>query len=235
MSKVYGYARISTAKQSIERQIRNIKEAYPDADVRQEAYTGTKLDRPKFTKLLKNVEKGDVIVFDSVSRMSRNAAEGFALYSELFNKGVELIFLKEHYIDTTTYKAASVGGINLSIKTGDEATDDLVSGMAAVINRYLARLAEKQIIQAFEQAEKEVTDLHKRTSEGIETARRNGKQIGHVVGTKIVTKKSVKAKEQIKKYSKDFGGSLTDADVIKLIGLARGTYYKYKRQLKEEV
>jgi ACT domain-containing protein len=36
------------------------------------------------------------------------------------------------------------------------------------------------------------------------------------------------------KHSKDFNGTLADADVMKLTGLARNTYYKYKKELKEE-
>ena len=43
---IYGYARISTAKQNIERQIRNITAGYPSAVIFQEKYTGTKMDRP---------------------------------------------------------------------------------------------------------------------------------------------------------------------------------------------
>lgn len=232
MGKIYGYCRISRMTQSIDRQIRNIKDQFPDAVMVTEAFTGTKLDRPQWNKLVGKLQAGDTVVFDSVSRMSRNAEEGFATYSELFNRGIELVFLKEHYIDTATYKNASEGQINLNISTGDDATDDLVSGMAAVINKYLARLAEKQIIQAFEQAEKEVQDLHQRTKEGIETARLNGKQIGGVTGKKLTTKKSITAKQQIQKYSKDFDGSLADAEVMKLTGLARNTYYKYKRELR---
>ena len=70
--KVYGYCRISTSKQSMERQIRNIKLAYPDAVIVKETYTGTKIQgRKEFEKLLKIVSTGDTLVFDSVSRMSR--------------------------------------------------------------------------------------------------------------------------------------------------------------------
>ena len=50
------------------------------------------------------LKENDTIIFDSVSRMSRNAEEGIQLYMELFNKGVNLIFLKESYINTDTYK-----------------------------------------------------------------------------------------------------------------------------------
>ena len=89
----YGYARISTKKQNIERQIRNIKKEYPTAVILQDEYTGTTLARPSWDKLMKVVKEGDIIIFDSVSRMSRNAEEGFAVYENLFNKKIELLFL----------------------------------------------------------------------------------------------------------------------------------------------
>lgn len=227
-SKVYGYCRISTKKQNIERQERNIKEEYPGAIIIKEEYTGTKIDgRKEFNKLLKNVKKNDTIVFDSVSRFSRNAEEGFQLYKELFNKGVELIFLKEPHINTTTYKKA----ISNNIKMTGTAVDSILKG----INEYLMTLAEEQIKLAFMQSEKEVKDLRQRTKEGLLTAKLNGKQVGNVKGTKLTTKKSLKAKEEIKKYSKDFNGYLNDVEVIKLIGISRNSYYKYKRELIEEV
>ena len=94
-------------------------------------------------------------------------------------------------------------------------------------------LAKDQIRLAFKQSEKEVKDLQQRTKEGIETARRNGKQIGQIKGTKLTTKKSIQAKEQIQRYSKDFQGTLSDIDVIKLIGISRNSYYKYKKELIE--
>ena len=99
------------------------------------------------------------------------------------------------------------------------------------INKYLLALAKEQIKIAFNQDEKEVQDLHKKTKEGIETARLNGKQIGQKKGIKLTTKKSIIAKEQIIKYSKDFNGTLKDVEVMKLIGIARNSYYKYKKEL----
>ena len=84
------------------------------------------------------------------------------------------------------------------------------------------------------QAEKEVVDLSQRTKEGIKTARLNGKQIGQKEGKKLNVKKAVKAKECIMKNSKDFKGTLTDEEVIKLAGVSKNTYYKYKKELREE-
>ncbi len=224
---IYGYCRISKSKQSIERQIRNILAVYPAAIIIQEVFTRTRLDRKEWQKLMKIIKAGDTIVFDSVSRMSGNAAEGFAAYEELYNMGVNLVFLKEPHINTDTYKQALENNVSMTGGT----VDYILEG----VNKYLLALAKEQIKLAFEQSAKEVADLHQRTKEGLETARLNGKQIGLEQGTKLTTKKSIKAKEIIKKHSVDFGGTLADADVIKLAGLARNTYYKYKRELKDEL
>lgn len=175
---IYGYCRISTKQQSIDRQIRNIKAKYGDAVIVTEIYTGTKQDRPEWNKLYKKVKSGDTIVFDSVSRMSRNEDEGFCLYEDLYTKGVELVFLKEPHINTVTYKHALQSNIAL---TGTN-VDYILEG----VNKYLMALAKEQIRLAFEQSEKEVQDLHQRTKEGIETARLNGKQIGQRRGAKVV-------------------------------------------------
>ena len=155
----YGYCRISRPKQSIERQIRNIKAAYPDAVIIQEVFTRTRMDRKEWMKLVRQIKEGDTIIFDSVSRMSGNAEEGFAAYEDLYNKGVNLVFLKEPHINTDTYKKALENNIAL---TGSS-VDLILEG----VNRYLMELAKEQIRLAFVQSEKEVSDLHQRTKEGI--------------------------------------------------------------------
>lgn len=222
--KTYGYCRISTPQQSIDRQIRNIKVAYPNAYIVQEAFTGTKMDRPEWKKLMKNIAPGDIIVFDSVSRMSRNADEGVETYFELYEKRIQLVFLKEPYINTEVYAENMKDKIEL--QGTDE--DEIFKGL----NNYFRKLAEKQIRIAFDQAEKEVQDLHQRTKEGIQTARLNGKQIGQRRGNKLTVKKEAPAKDIIMKHSKAFNGTLSDIECIKLTGLSRNTYYKYKSELK---
>ncbi len=223
MSVIYGYCRISQRKQSIDRQIRNIKAEYPEAVIVQEAYTGTRIDRPEWNRLFAKVKAGDTIVFDSVSRMSRNADEGFEAYQILYNRGVSLVYLQEPQINTATYKA-SLDGLVAMTNTD---VDFILEG----VNKYLMSLARLQIKLAFDQAEKEVNDLHQRTREGIETARLAGKQIGTVKGSNWETKKAREAKRVIHKHAKDFGGTLDDSEVIKLAGITRNTYYKYKREL----
>ena len=188
--KTYGYCRISTGKQNIERQIRNIKDDYPEAMIVEEIYTGTKMEgREKWLKLIKNVRGGDRIVFDSVSRMSRDAEEGFTAYEELYHRGIDLVFLKEPHINTSVYKKAMESGIEMTGTT----VDYILEG----VNKYMLALAKEQIKICFEQAEKEVKDLRRRTIEGIETARLNGKQIGRAAGTKIEYESTKQKKREI--------------------------------------
>lgn len=233
---LYGVARISTGKQSIERQIRNILEKYPNAKIIQETYTGTKLEgRKEFEKLLKIIQKDDTIVFDEVSRMSRNKEEGCLLYEDLFNKGVNLVFLKEPHINTEVYKRALENQIKIRLETGNKATDDLINSIIDALNKFTIELAKEQIRIAFDKAQAEVDRLHQRTSEGILTAKLNGKRIGQPKGAKLVTKKSIKAKGLIIKYCQDFDGSLSDTDCRRIIQISKNTYFKYKREIKESI
>lgn len=225
---IYGYVRVSTDKQNIDRQIRNILAVDASVKIYQEIFTGTKTTgRHEFQKLLNKVQSGDTIIFDSVSRMSRNAAEGFELYKKLFDDGVNLVFINEPYINTDVYKATRDALVPM--------TNTDVDLILAGVNQYLMKLAEKQVELAFEQAQKERDDLSERTRQGLQTAKLNGKQLGRAKGTVVVTKKSDESKKKILKYSKAFGGDLSDKDLIKLLGIDKNTYYKYKKELKSKM
>ena len=225
-SVIYGYCRVSTPKQKIERQIDNIKKVYPDAVIVQESFSGTTMDRPEFNKILNHIKPGDTICFDEVSRMSRSATEGYELYETLYTLGINLVFIKEPYINTDVYREACNRKIAL---TGEEITDVMIDAM----NQVMLILARKQIQLAFSSAQAEIDYLHQRTSEGVRKAQLNGKTVGRAPGQKVITSKSIAAKKIILRLSKDFGGSLGDSDVIKVAGIGRNTYYRYKRQLKE--
>ena len=185
----------------------------------------------KLVKENKNHKKYK-LVFDSASRLSRDSKSGCALYEDLFNSNVELEFLKEPQINTSTFRQALNNQIKLQVKTGNEATDQLISAVITALNDYTIKLSKEMIKKIFDQSQKELDDLHQRTREGMLTAKLNGKQIGLQKGTKLVTKKSIKAKEQILKYNKEFNGTLSDSECIKLIGIAKNTYFNYKKELK---
>ena len=226
MSTTYGYCRVSTARQKLNRQIETIKSFAPDAVILEEKFTGTTQDRPVWQHLKKMVKEGDTIVFDDISRMSRSAAEGFEDYKQLYQAGVNLIFCKQRHLDTFCFRQAMEQGVSM---TGTD-VDLILAG----VNEYMMRLAERQIQIAFEQSEAEVNLLHKRISEGLKQAQADGKVIGRQEGSTYQTKKSVAAKEVIKKHCRDFGGSLTDVEVMKLADVSKNSFYKYKRELINE-
>lgn len=217
----YGYARVSTAKQKLQRQIDNIKAYEKSAIIFTEKYTGTKFyGRKELERLLIKAKSGDTIIFDSVSRMSRNAEEGVKLYFELFNRGINLVFLKERYIDTETYKENIVDKIEL--QGTDE--DEIIKGL----NNYFRKLAERQIRIAFEQCEKETSDMKQRVIEGI---LKSEKKQGIEYGRKLVTKKSILMKEKMKRHLKEFGGKDTNKQFLEDNKISRNTFYKYKKEI----
>lgn len=230
---IFGYCRVSTNQQKIARQIKNIENNYPNAKIYKDYYTGKTTSRPEFEKMLRMVKQGDTIVFDEVSRMSRNAKEGFSLYKDLYEKGVTLVFLKEPHINTDSYKNAMQVSIP-KIEIGDKASQTLINGIINAISTFMLAKVESDIYKAFEQAEKEIQFLSERTKEGQREAIINGKKIGISKGTTLVTKKSKDAKKIIKQHSIYFGGTLQDKDIIKLAGISRNSFYKYKRELMEE-
>lgn len=223
----YGYSRISTPKQSLLRQEKNILKVAPDAKIYSDTYTGTTFERPEWKKLLKVIKPADTIVFDSVSRMSRNAEEGFELYQQLYNAGVNLVFIKEPHINTDTYRKALENAVPM---TGSS-VDCILKG----VNEFLMLLAKEQIRLAFEQAQKEVDDLRQRTKEGMAAKDAGTKIRASKTGRQIQTKRGQQVKELIRSMSKDFNGNKTDKEVMALTGItARNTYYKYKAELKQE-
>ena len=196
---IYGYCRVSTSKQSLKRQEDNIRALFPGAVIYSDVYTGKTNDRPQFQKLLKKVLKGDTIIFDEVSRMSRNAREGFQDYLMLLSKGVELKFIKE----------PQIGGVNEA----------------------LHKLMERQIKAAFEQAEKERLLLSRRTKEGMA----KGRPAGRRKGIEQHQRKEKEAKRVIRKNNIAFGGSLNNKETMRLAGISSPTFYKYVKEMKENM
>lgn len=131
------------------------------------------------------------------------------------------MFLKERYIDTDTYRT--------SIENSISDTDNEIANIyIQATNKVIRLLAKQQIEKAFDQAEKEVTDLRQRVKEGIA---KSDKTQGIEPGTKLTTKKSLAMKERMLRHLVCFGGTDTDIQFMNDNKIARNTFYKYKREL----
>lgn len=239
--EIIGICRKSRANQNIERQVRNILNKYPNARIIKITCSGAKVIGYKdFEKVIKEVKenkknKNYKLVFDSASRMSRDSEGGCELYEDLFNHNVSIEFLKEPQINTDVFRKTLNNQIELQAKTGNEATDKLINTVIQALNYYTIALVKEQIKKVFDEAETELKNIHQRTSEGLLTAKLNGKRVGTPKGTKLTTKKSIEAKEIIIKHYKVFGnGTLNATETMKLAGIDKNTFYKYKRELLEE-
>lgn len=107
MGKRYGYGRVSSKGQetngnSLEDQKNKLVEAgCAEEDIVLEVYTGTKMDRPKFTKLLEELEKGDTLVVCKLDRFARTVREGLEVVAELKDRGVKVHILNMGLIEDT--------------------------------------------------------------------------------------------------------------------------------------
>lgn len=234
---VYGYARVSTEKQSLARQITNLTKYNANIIIYQEKYSGRKIEnRAELKKLLAIVKQGDSIVFDSVSRMSRNAQEGFSLYKELYEKGINLVFLNESYINTSVYKESietMSKSFNIDLQIEDKATNKLVSSIMNALQEYTITLLEKQFQEAFAQAQKELDDFRERVKQGLRERKAKGLKIG---GAEHRTRKDKQDKlDKIYKMSRAFIGKFTDKEIISMLKISSVTLCKYKRELRESI
>ena len=242
MGTIYGYCRISTKHQEIGRQRLNILKVYPEAIIYEEVHSGGDYNGcVVLNKLLKIVQAGDTIVFDSVSRFTRDNITGPQEYRRLFKMGVNLIFLNEPYINTDNYRKT----LEVALPRTGTFIDPIIAG----VEEALLQLAEQQVEEAFNQANKEMLDIRKRTSQALQKKIAENrilppdqqKRIGTKKGDTFTTKKKMIALERIREgiekgypdevimnnIAGDLKKQLPDS---KCKDISRNTYYNYKRE-----
>ena len=208
--KTYGYCH----GQNIEEQEQSILAAYPNAIIVK--------DTSKWDAICKELYKGDTLVYDCVSVMNGDTTEATKLYESFYDLEINLVFIKEPHLNTDIYHKAL------------EATNSISGLKTDMASKALMNLIGEQIRIAIEVQNKAVESISQSTNDVLEGAKNRDKPIGQKKGRKLTTKKFLKMKEIIMNSSKDFNGTLTDSEMLELTKLARGTYYKYKRTLRQE-
>lgn len=92
---IYGYARVSTADQNLDRQI-DMLNKYGVDKIYSEKMTGTRKDRPELQKMLDCLSSGDTVVVESLSRLGRSTKNLIELMEFINYKKVNLVSLKEN-------------------------------------------------------------------------------------------------------------------------------------------
>ncbi len=102
---IYGYARVSTKGQahdgnSLESQVKQLQDNGA-IEIYQDSFTGTKTDRPEFTKLLNKLQNGDTLIVCKLDRFARSMTQGSQLVNELIEKGIKVNILNIGIMDNT--------------------------------------------------------------------------------------------------------------------------------------
>lgn len=102
---IYGYTRVSTRKQldgyGLDAQRQEILSKYPETYIFEEQYTGSKMERPIFTKLLKQLNANDLLVVSKLDRFARNTIEGIKVVEELFQRKISIHILNVGLLEDT--------------------------------------------------------------------------------------------------------------------------------------
>ncbi|RPJ97241.1 recombinase family protein [Rummeliibacillus sp. TYF005] len=150
-SKTFAYVRVSSKEQNIDRQIDTMRKlGIDDREIFIDKQSGKDIERPQYKLLKAVVRDGDTIVFDSITRLSRNMDDIKNEYSWFNDNGINLKFIKEPMLNTS---------------------NDTSDVMRKAINDIILT-----ILGAFAQKERE--EIKQRQKEGIEAARRRGKHLG---------------------------------------------------------
>ena len=110
----YGYARVSTTRQgvhgtSLDDQRQQLTAAGATVIV-SDQYTGTKMDRPNFTKLMKQLQPGDKLIVTKLDRLARTAIDGGAIVRELNDRGVVV-----HILNMGVADASPIGKMMVTV------------------------------------------------------------------------------------------------------------------------
>lgn len=158
------------------------------------------------------IEPDDILICNSVEELNSpdlgaNIDSIVSEYMKIIQQGGELAFDRSTQCNS------------MFIKTLIGSNESLENILVKCINNYLTQ----SVI------------LAKYSSKRVFTAKANGNKLGQPKGIKYTTKKSKRAKGQIRKLAREFDGTMTDDEVMYKIGISRNTYYKYKKELFEEL
>ncbi|MFC5649018.1 recombinase family protein [Paenibacillus solisilvae] len=99
---IFGYMRVSTIDQNLDRQEQQFKDASGCDRIYFEKVTGTKRERPELNRMLEMLREGDTVIITDLSRLSRSTKDLIEIVEQIGRVGANLRSLKESWLDTTT-------------------------------------------------------------------------------------------------------------------------------------
>ena len=212
MKKIFGYARVSSKDQNLDRQIRTLKE-YVDSekDIFTDKKSGKDTDRKNYQRLREIVREGDIIICTELDRFARSKQDIKNELMHFKNEGVKIVFL-----DIPTTK----------IFLNDNNSFDQVNDIFDMVNNILI-----EVIATI--AEKERKKIRERQLQGIEEAKRKGIKFGRP--KKIDLKDSVTKLKVLKLIEKVENKEITNREASNLLSISTRYFYTIKKDLKNSM
>lgn len=203
---IFGYARVSTADQKLDRQITELKQFVPEErNILTDIGSGKNFDRPGYNALVGTayttplLRAGDTLVITSIDRLGRNYQEIQAQWYRLTKElEVQIKVLDMPLLDTTG---------------NNDLEGNLIADLVLQILSYVA--------------EKERNSIRERQRQGIENARAKGVHMGRP--------KAVFPKHWCEVYSEWKNGEITAVAAYRRLGLTKTTFYKLVKQYEGRV
>jgi hypothetical protein len=192
------------------RQLDKAKYLYPHCEVISvESYENP----ADYIERLAVLKKNDRLICDSPLVLGSNDDERTKTFTKLISKDVDIVYIKTWWLGNDSLRKA------VKICKGGHISNETVSELFYFeLQQYQEQLS---------------IDAHIR-EHTLASSKRMGKQIGQKQGITLETKKSIEAKEKIAQQSKDFGGELSDIELMEQLTLSRNSFYKYKKELKNK-
>jgi len=204
--KIFGYARVSSEGQNLDRQVKALGEYVKDQqDIFTDKKSGKDTDRPEYQRLKQIVRPGDIVVIKELDRLSRKKTD---IADEL-----------------SYFKGKNVKVVILDIPTTKMLLEDDFNGMSWIIEMINNILIE--VLSTI--AEQERKKIRKRQKEGIAAAKEQGKHLGRP------KKVSIKDKETQEIIEKVLDNKMTVVAASEQLGISRPYFYTIKKKYLEGV
>lgn len=149
--RIYGYSRVSTKEQNLDRQLVELRKYVDDRFIFQDKVSGKDFNRPEYQLMRKVAQKGDVIYVKSLDRLGRNKSEVKQELEYYKNEGVRI-------------KILDIPTSMMDISEGQEWLMDMINNLLIEV---LATMAEQERL-----------NIRQRQAEGIAIAKEQGRYKG---------------------------------------------------------
>ncbi|WP_026022047.1 recombinase family protein [Kurthia massiliensis] len=208
---MFGYIRVSTADQKIARQEAKMKAlGIDDRDIYIDYASGKDFNRPQYQNMKSRLRSGDLVYVDALDRLGRNYEAIISEWKEITRKiNADIIVLEnETLFDSRKFKA---------MNTDDSQLGSLMEDQFLSLLSYVADQERKKIL--------------KRQKEGIEAARKAGKQLGRpTINLETLSKEQREILEA--NFDKWQAKEIKGVEFMRMLGLKKNMFYKLTREYK---